>query len=54
MYRNKGNKENRKIKARKDKEMKKKSLELHTSDKKLFELDFDRSPQSNLFTIKKE
>ena len=34
--------------------MKKKSLELHTSDKKLFELDFDRSPQSNLFTIKKE
>ena len=26
--------------------MKKKSLELNTSNKKLFKLDFDRSPQS--------
>ena len=34
------------IKARKGKKVKKKSLELNTSNKKLFELDFDRFPQS--------
>ena len=47
-------KEHREIKARKDKEMKKKSLEFNTSNKKLFEFDFNRFLQSNLLTIKQE
>ena len=32
----------------------KKKKELNTSKKKLFELDFDHSSQSNLFTTKQE
>ena len=34
--------------------MERKVLELNTSNKKLFKLDFDRSSQSNLFTTKQK